>query len=193
MATKSNSGAILDEWQSLAANTVGIGTPLDISASFESSFQVEVALTNANAQQGVEILVEVSNDGTKWTEYQRYTGTAITPTTTGLTNTEAVAATVLEVTDISNFAELGQKWFIINSTVAESESVRTVVDNGSTQLTVADGLQFEQDASAILWNTVDEWVVTIFSSMPRARISILNEDANASVHWTIRRATTAIA
>ena len=79
----------------------------------------------------------------------------------------------------------GRKWFIQDDTVANSETVRTVV-NATQTVTLCQDLIRSHADSLIVSDRVDEWVVAIPMAVSYVRTLINNTDADASIHFTTR-------
>ena len=186
--TKTTSIDTLDEWQSVAAGTLVVGTADDISLSYQTKLYIEIAYTNANAQAGVEYIVEISYANDNWVEFIRRTTIGDTPATTTI-NDGAVTAgdTTITLTDATtgDFDVPARKWFIVDGTVANSESVKTVV-NAVHTVTLTQDLIRSHANSLNVWDFVVEKVVSIPMAAAYVRVLINNTDADASIHFTTR-------
>ena len=78
-----------------------------------------------------------------------------------------------------------RKWFIVDGTVANSESVKTVV-NVTHTITLAQDLIRSHANSLNVWDFVVEKVVSIPMAAAYVRVLINNTDADASIHFTTR-------
>lgn len=183
--TKTTTFDTIDEWQSLAAATLGEGNAENISLSYSTLLYIEVALTTAAAQDGVEVIVEISYGDDDWMKLTSFKGTAETPATTTLNDAAATAGdSTITLTDATtgDFDVPGRKWFIVDGTVANSESVKTKSNAVHTVTLCQDLMRSHADALNV-WDRVDEWVVKIPFGASYVRTLVNNTDADATVHW----------
>ena len=186
--TKTTSIVEVDAWQALGTAALVVGNNHDISASYETKVYLEIACTHVNAQAGVDVLVEISYADDNWVLLTRFTTTGDTPATTTI-NDGAVTAgdTTITLTDATtgDYDVPGRKWFIVDGTVANSESVRTVV-NAVHTVTLAHDLLRNHANGLNVWDFVYEKVISIPMAAAQYRILINNTDADATIHWTSR-------
>ena len=183
--TKTTAFDTIDAWQALAAATIGEGNAEDISGSYSTLLYIEVALTTAAAQSGVEVIVEVSYGDDDWMKLTSFTGTAETPATTTLNDAAAGAGdSSITLTDATtgDFHVPGRKWFIVDGTVANSESVKTKV-NAVHTVTLLQDLARAHANELNVWDRVDEWIVKIPFGASYVRTLVNNTDADSTVHW----------
>ena len=183
--TKTTTFDTIDEWQSLAAATLGEGNAENISLSYSTLLYIEVALTTAAAQDGVEVIVEISYGDDDWMKLTSFKGTAETPATTTLNDAAATAGdSTITLTDATtgDFDVPGRKWFIVDGTVANSESVKTK-SNAVHTVTLCQDLMRSHADELNVWDRVDEWVVKIPFGASYVRTLVNNTDADATVHW----------
>jgi len=183
--TKTTAFDTIDAWQALAAGTIVAGTPEDVSGSFSTIIYIEVALTTAAAQAGCDVIVEISYADDDWMELTTFQGTAETPATTTINDADVVATdTSLTLTDATtgDFDVPGRKWFIVDGTVANSESVKTQV-NAVHTVTLLQDLMRNHANGLSVWDRVDEWSISIPFGAAYVRVLINNTDADAGVHW----------
>ena len=185
--TKTTAFDTIDAWQSLAVASMAVGNAEDISASYETIVYIEVALTNANAQAGVNVEIEISYADDDWRNFWGpVVGTAETPGADDLDEGggAAPADPTITLTDATtdDFDVIGRRWFIIHGTVANSESVRTASIAGNVVTLTQDLMRAHVDAQ-IVWDRVDEWSVRIPMAASYVRVIINNTDADATIHW----------
>lgn len=184
--TKTTSFDTIDAWQALAVGTLVVGNAEDISASYSTIVYIEVALTHANAQSGCNVEIEISYADDDWRNFWGpVVGTAETPATTTLNDAAANAGdTSITLTDATtgDFDIPGRRWFIVDGTVGNSESVRTVINSTHT-VTLCQDLMRSHANSLNVWDRVDEWSVAIPLAASYVRVIIYNSDADATVHW----------
>ncbi len=189
--TKTTSIEVVDDWQLVAAGTMVVGNAFDVSGSYESAIYLEVALTDAQAQAGVDIIIEVSYADDDWVELTAFKGTAETPSTTTINDATANAGdtTIVLTADQADFNVKGRKWFIVDGTVANSESVKTI-SNSTVTYTLAQDLIRSHANSLNVWDRVDDWFISLPNQPSFARVLINNTDADADVHFTSRGSRT---
>jgi len=185
---KTTSIDVVDDWQQVVGGNFDVGNAKDISDSYDTLLFIEVALTSISAQSGCVVIVEISYGDDDWVEFTRFTGTAETPATTTINDASVNAGdTTITLTDATtgDFDEDGRKWFIKDGTVANSESVRTVVNAGH-QVTIAQDLMRSHADGLDVYDRVDEWIVKLPFAAAYVRTLINNQDADAGVHYTTR-------
>jgi hypothetical protein len=183
--TKTTSFDTIDAWQALAAATLAVGNAEDVSGSYLTIVYIEVALTDTDAQAGCDVIVEISYAADDWIELVTFRGTAETPATTTLNDAAANAGdTSITLTDATtgDFDVPSRKWFIVDGTVANSESVKTQV-NATHTVTLCQDLLRSHANSLNVWDRVDDWPINIPNAAAFVRVIINNTDADAGVHW----------
>ncbi len=183
--TKTTAFDTIDAWQALAAATLAIGNAEDISGSYETILYIEVALTTAAAQAGCDVIVEISYADDDWMQLTTFRGTAETPATTTFNDAAVTAGdTAVTLTDATtgDFDVPGRKWFIVDGTVGNSESVRTQV-NATHTVTLCQDLMRSHANGLNVWDRVDEWSISIPFGAAFVRVLRNNTDADAGVHW----------
>jgi len=185
--TKTTSIDEIDAWQAVAGGALGEGTADSISDSYATLLYIEVALTDSDAQAGCTVIVEVSYGDDNWMELISFTGTAETPGADDIDGTPAAGESTITLTDATtdDFNVVGRKWFILDGTVGNSESVRTKSVSTNTVTLCQDLLRSHADA-VVVWDRVDEWMVSIPFGASYVRTLINNTDADAGVHFTTR-------
>lgn len=183
--TKTTAFDTIDAWQALAAATLAVGNAEDVSGSYETIVYIEVALTDTDAQAGCDVIVEISYAADDWITLVEFQGTAETPATTTLNDAAANAGdTSITLTDATtgDFDVPSRKWFIVDGTVANSESVKTQV-NATHTVTLCQDLLRSHANSLNVWDRVDDWPVNIPFGAAYVRVLINNTDADAGIHW----------
>ena len=184
--TKTTAFDAIDAWQALAAATLAVGNSEDISASYSTIVYVEVALTGAAAQEGVTVSVETSMlTGDDWVELVSFKGTAETPGLDDVNDTPAAGESTITLTDMvtDEFDVIGRKWFIVDTTVAESEVVRTKSIGASDTVTLCQDLKYTHADGEVVTDRVDQWQIAIPFPAAYVRVIVNNTDADAAVHW----------
>ena len=179
----------VDSWQAVAAGTLVTGNADSISDSYKTILYIEVALTSTNAQAGCDVIIEVSYADDNWMKLVEFGGTAETPAVTDVndaTSTAGDAYLILTDSATGDFDVPGRKWFVLDGTVGNSESVRTQSNaNPDTVTLCQDTLRNHVDTTPV-WDRVDEWVISIPFGVAYVRTLINNTDADAGVHFTTR-------
>lgn len=178
----------VDAWQAVTAATMGEGTPDSISDSYKTILYIEVALIEAVAHSGCEVIVEISYADDNWMKLVEFTGTAETPATTQTAEDPTVAGDTTVTLDDSatgDFDVVGRKWFIKDGTIGNSESVRTKSDNANV-VTLCQDTMREHAVDSNVYDRVDEWIVSIPFGAAYVRTLINNTDADCDVAFTTR-------
>ena len=179
----------IDAWQAVTEGTLVTGTADSISDSYKTILYIEVALTDTDAQAGCDVIIEVSYADDNWMRLVEFGGTAETPAASDVndaTSTAGDAYLILTDSATGDFDVPGRKWFVLDGTVGNSESVRTQSNaNPDTVTLCQDTLRNHADA-VVVWDRVDEWVVSIPFGVAYVRTLINNTDADAQVHFTTR-------
>ena len=186
--TKTTVIDVIDAWQAVTAGTLAVGNAKDVSDSYDSLLYIEVALIEAVAQSGCDVIVEISYADDEWVQLTTFRGTAETPATTTI-NDGAVTAgdTTITLTDATtgDFDVPGRKWFIKDGTIGNSEAVRTQVNAVHTVTLCQDLIRSHAD-SLDVYDRVDEWVIPLPLAASQVRTSINDTDADADVAFTTR-------
>lgn len=185
--TKTTSFDTIDAWQSLAVASLTVGNSEDVSGSYSTILYIEVALAHANAQAGVDVIVEISYaTGDDWIQLLTFKGTAETPGIDDLDEVGGTSAgdTTITLTDATTdeFDVIGRRWFILDTTVGESEVVRTKSLSTNT-VTLAQDAKYAHADAELVTDRVDQWAISIPFGAAFIRILINNSDADATVHW----------
>lgn len=176
----------IDAWQSLAVASLGVGNSEDVS-DYAAILYIEVALAHANAQDGVTVIVEISYaTGDDWIQFIEFKGTAETPGIDDLDEGGGTSAgdTTITLTDATTdeFDVIGRRWFILDTTVAESETVRTKSIAGNV-VTLAQDAKYAHADAELVTDRVDQWPIRLPLGAAYVRTLINNTDADATVHW----------
>ena len=167
-----------------------MGNNHDISGSYQTKVYLEIPYTDPgnSAQAGVDVLVEISYADDNWVLLTRFTTTGDATASTTI-NDGAVTAgdTTVILTDATtgDFDVPSRKWFIVDGTVANSESVKTVV-NATHTVTLAQDLLRSHANGLTVYDFVFEKVVSIPMAAAYVRVLINNTDADATIHFTTR-------
>ena len=186
--TKTTTIDEIDAWQAVTAATLGEGNADSISDSYNTILYVEVALIEAVAHSGCEVIIEVSYGDDNWMELTRFVGTAETAATTQTAENPTPAGDTTVTLDDSatgDFDVVGRKWFIKDGTIGNSESVRTKSDNANVVTLCQDTLR-EHAVDSDCYDRVDEWVIQLPAAASYVRTLVNNVDADCDVAFTTR-------
>ena len=184
--TKSTAWDTIDAWQPLAVATMAVGNSEDISGSYDTIVYIEMAYTGAAAQAGVDIIVEISSgtadDWTQLTTFKSPGG--VTPNLDDLDEGSNTLAgdTTIDLTSETGYTTVGQLWFIVDTTVAESEILRVKSISGQT-ITLAQDAKYAHSDAEVTTNSAYQWAVHIPFAAAYVRTLINNTDADATLHW----------
>ena len=186
-------GAAVDEWVSVAQNTVNVGTDIDVSDSYASSIHIGLALGAAVAHTGTQVIVQVASnaDDEFWMEYASFIALVGTGAIEALAAEASAAATQLEVASLTGFtiATGGALLaFLEDTTAGAGELVRIVstsVEGGNDLINLADGLERTHAATtSVLHNKAATYVIPLPFGTVRARVIVDNTyDADGDVIW----------
>ncbi len=176
----------LDPWQEVAATTLVVGNAGNISDSYATILYLEVAYNAPTAQDGIDVIVEVSYGDDNWTLLTAFSTPAQGIQSTIFTNGAVTAgdSTVL-LDDATAFLSPGTKWFFEDTTHNLSESVRTKSEDTNTVTLCHDLLRNHGDVQDV-WAAVYEYIIPIPAAYAYVRVLIYNSDADANVSFTTR-------
>jgi len=186
--TKSTAIVEIDAWAAIVAATAREGAAHDISASYDSLLYIEVALGEAVAHAGYQVFVEVSYGDNNWMLLcGPFAGTIETADTDTIHTEHAAASATIELHDAAtgDFDVVGRKWFILDGTVANSESVRTKSVAGNVVTLFQDTLRLHAD-NTVVYDRVDEWCIQLPLAASQVRVLIDNTDADCDIYSTTR-------
>ncbi len=186
--TKTTAVDVIDDWQLVAAATLDVGNAKSISSAYDAILYVEIVYAHDNAQDGVGVIVEGSYGDDNWTLLADFTTEGINPSGSDTLNGEEAAGQTIVTLDARvTFDTPGQKWFIVDGTVANSESVRTKATSGGAQdLELCHDLLRTHADVSVVWDVVVERVIPIPAAFAYVRVIINNTDANAPIYYTTR-------
>ena len=177
-----------DDWQLVSPETVVDGVAYDVSGSYDTILYIEAALGEATASDGVEISVEISYADDDWTKLTQFKGTAETPAASTLNDAAATAGDAdITLTDATagDFAVKMRKWFILEGTVANSESVKTKANSTHTVTLCQDLIRSHTNGATVV-DRVDEWCVRVPMAAAFVRVIVYNPDADCDAYFTSR-------
>ena len=116
-------------WTAIAGNAIiKESTEIDLTNIYECMLHVDVAITEAGAHTGTEIIVELRKEATvdEWTVWQRFAVlSGKTAFKTDVASTAAAAQKVIPIANptAGNLDHVGKRIFILDATPANSEIV----------------------------------------------------------------------
>ena len=185
--TKSTAFDGIDAWQALGTAAMAVGNSEDVSLSYDTVVFIELAYTGAAANEGVTVYVEISS-GTAddWTPLWTAKSTAATA---GLDDLDEAGNTLAGDTTITTtagatdaFDVVGRTWFIVDTTVGESEVLRTKSWDTQTA-TLAQDAKYAHSDAEVISDTVFQWAVHIPVAAAYVRVLVNNTDADSAIHW----------
>ncbi len=186
---KTTSIDTIDEWQLVGTAALVVGNNHDISASYQTKLYSEIAYSHDNEQSGVDVLVEISYADDNWVLLTRFTTTQDNPATTQTADNPLTAgSTAINLDDSAtgDFDVPGRKWFIIDATVANSESIKTKSDDAANEVTIVHDTLRQHAVDSDCYDFVFEKVISIPMAAAYVRVLINNTDADATIHFTTR-------
>jgi len=184
--TMTTSFDTIDAWQALGAATLAVGNSEDVS-DYSVILYIETAYSGSAAQAGCDVIVEISYaTGDDWIQLHTFKGKAVTPGLNDLDEGGGTSAGDTTITTTSgatqDFDVVGQRWFILDGTVGESEIVRTKSWDTQTATLVQDAKYAHSDAEVIS-DAVDQWAIKLPLGATFVHVLINNSDADATMHW----------
>jgi len=190
MADFTKTGFQNDEWAVVPAATMRKGEAFDIPDDIEVAVEIAVCKVEAVAHDGEAfVVIEVSGNTTgdeDWTELMITQINAETAAVTTLDAEAAAAATTIPLTATTNFETKGDKFFIKNGTIANSEIVRNNGFSSGANIIILDGLTNTQQNGVSIFTSVEQFAFTLPSMYKRGRVLINNKDADCDIVSRIR-------
>ena len=185
MTDFTKTGSQIDEWAVIPAATIREGAATAIPDDIRIAIEIAICKVEAVAHDGeATVIVEVSDNTTgdeDWAELTSFKITAETAATTTLDAEAAAAATTVPLTATTNFETKGDRYFIKNGTIANSEIVRNNGFDSGVSITILDGLTNTQQNGVSIYTTVQDWIVRIPADFRRFRVLINNADADCDI------------
>tara|TARA_R110000868_G_scaffold4119_4_gene25007 strand:+ start:2395 stop:2991 length:597 start_codon:yes stop_codon:yes gene_type:complete len=185
MATISKTvGTSLISLQSLAANSVVISSTIDVSTKFAATIFMHFGRRATTAlTEGAELRIEASAKSSGegfWFPLSKFKTTVIASESEALTGTISAAATVLTLASTTNLAA-GDKIYIDNGTIANSEWARIKAISANTSVTIEDALVNAQTGSTI-YDQAEMFVAQVdLTAISRLRLVIDGSNTGQAV------------
>lgn len=185
--SKTTSIIVLDDWQPLLAGNMTTGSAGNISDSYATIMYLEIVTADADSQDGVGVIIEVSYGDDNWTLLSEFTTPNDTLLEAGaLDGGVSATDTVVTLTTVSFDIEIiGTKWLIVDGIPSISESVRTKSVSG-VNITLTHDLMEAHSSGDAVWGPVHEYIIPIPAAYAYVRVLINNTDLNADIYWTTR-------
>ena len=176
--TKTTSIDLIDAWQIAPGGKITVGAAKSISDSYDSILYIEVAGIEAEAYTGTEVIIEISNGDDNWQKLATFKGTAESVSANDLNGIANYGTPTVTLTDAmtGGFYIKGNKWFIKDGTIANSESVRTR-SNATHVVTICELLNNSHADETPVYNSCDEWAQPLPRANAQVRTLINNIDA----------------
>jgi hypothetical protein len=187
--TKTTTIIEIDPWTEIIATGAFTGAVADVSDSFASLLYIELGPTEAVANSGSLVRVEVSYADDNWVRYQAFTSSSTTAVTTTLNGAVAVDDPTVTLTSATgNFTIPGQKFLIRDdSGVAIVESESCLVETESTNVvTLAQDVIRNHASGLNCYTDVDEWTVEIPVAAAKVRVFVSADDPDCNIAFTTR-------
>ena len=183
-ATKANTE--VDDWTAAAKDTVTEGSAADVSTTLDAALFVTVVHTDANAN-ALGVLVTVQGrfgaEDEDWRDLYTLRMGAGTASTTTINDADVNAAETT-ITITAGTPTTGERWWIEDGTLVNSEVV-TTTSKASTTWTVLDGLANDHADGLSIFDTVAEKLFPLPNSVSTARVVFANDDADAEMAFRV--------
>ena len=185
MADFTKAGSQQDEWEIIAAASQRKGAEFAIPDDLRSRVIVTVCKVEAVAHDGeCHIIIEASRSTSgdeDWNELVSFQINAETAFTTTLDAEAAASATIVPLTATANFTTKGERYFIKNGTIANSEIVRNNGYSDGVSITILRGLTNTQQNGVNIYTSVEQFSFTIPEEYRRGCVLINNKDADCDI------------
>lgn len=190
--TKTTSIVTVDAWQLVAPATLVVGNAHDISGSYQTKLYLEIPYTDPedSAQDGVEYIVEISYADDNWVQLIRRTSIGDATASSAINQDgddpdPGETTITLDDSTTGDFDVPGRKWFVVDGTVANSESFKTK-SNSTNTVTLCQDIMRQHASNLIVYDFVFETTISIPMAASYVRVLINNTDADATIHFTTR-------
>ena len=185
MADFTKTGIQVDEWAIVSAGTQRKGNEIAIPDDMQITIIVPICKIEAVAHDGeciitIEASEQISGDET-WVDLLPLKINAETASATTLDAEAAAGATTIPIAATAGFTVKGDKYFIKNGTIANSEIVRNNGYSDGVSITTLRGLTNTQQNGVSIHTSVEDFVFTIPSPFRRVVVLVNNKDADCDV------------
>lgn len=193
MADFDKAGSQVDEWAQIAAANTREGAVVTIPDDIGVLLLITVAHSSGNAHaNGALVMIEGSENTSgdeDWAEvvpggYRSSGGTADEKTVD-----QNSSGTTLYLSGTTGYQTKFLKFFIKDNTIEDSEVARVSDWEVAVSVNCFDGMTNSHALTTTkTYNIVDEWVVRVPKELRRARVNVLNDDADCTVCTRTRKA-----
>lgn len=177
-----------DAIQELASGVMATGSARDVSGSYGTRVFIDYAPTaETAATAGARAVVQISGEASGdefWTDYYEFSSALNTAASEALSNIEAVGSTVLEVVSTVGFTTLGEKLFLKNGTLGNSEWARLKTYSSNVSITLFSGLTREQAAGTVVYTKAERWSCPLPIDIKRYRVIMFAPTGPTGVFMT---------
>ena len=185
--TKTTTIDNIDPWWDIGAGTLEVGNTESLSSDYASLLYIEACPIEALAQDGMEIIIEISYANDNWVKHEAIkTATIDTPVETDLDGALSATDTAVALTDGMFFSEVGEKWFIWDTdNNSNSEIVRNKSVSGADKVLCSGVVNAHADAMPV-FSDAESWAVELPLSAAMVRVLYNNVDADCDMAVTTR-------
>jgi len=185
MADFTKTGTQVDEWAVVGPATLREGATFAIADDLRIRADVTVCKGEATAHDGNGyVIVEGSWNTTgdeDWTELISFMITAETAVGTTLDVEASATDTLVPLTATTDMETKGDRYFIKNGTIGNSEVVRNNGNSSGVSITILDGLTNTQANATPIFTGVEDFSFGFPAEYRRGRILIKNLDADCDI------------
>lgn len=181
MAAATKVSAELLAWTTLAVNTSTLTSEGSLVSTLKAGIMISIAHVDGNANaNGVLVLVQqkAEDSPNPWKDIYSLRLGAGTADADDLDGSVSEAGGTIVLTDATDFDARGEKIFIVDGTIANSEMVR---GNGTAveTITLLDSLtNAHADASVVTTDPVEKYLA-LPDELRTFRVALINDDADA--------------
>ena len=169
LAALTKTGTELDAWARVAEDTLREGATSDISGCYTAGLYIDVACTDANASEGIQIRVQISPATTgddTWIDYTKFIAvsgsTADSEATVGAIGADANTIIDVADTDAGIWETEGSRWiFILDGTAANSELVFLVSYVNDASIVIQDVADLAHDSGVMMWDQAERFYINV--------------------------------
>jgi len=181
MAAPTKSYQVVAALQSLAANTVYVGSDIDVSTKLGGLMIIQFARAVATAlTAGVKFRVEVAGAAAgnmAWGLLRSYQTAIATAARLAVTTQSEATQKEILMSNTTGYA-LTDRIFVENAVLANSEFHEVCLIHASTHLTIEENLAHVQEVTAFVSNSAERYICSIPVEAARIRL-IVDNDPNA--------------
>lgn len=187
--TKTTTIDLIDPWTEIIATGAVTGAAKSLADSFSSILYIELCPTEAVAQGGALVRVEISYADDDWQEFVTFTSTDTIAQTTTLNGEVAADDPTITLTSATGaFSIPGQKFLIRDDTGVGIEDSETclVETEAANVVTLGQNVKDTHVTGLNCYTDVDEWVIEIPLAASQVRTFVSAEDDDCNIAFTTR-------